>query len=955
MPSTPSAQSISTHAGMINVIYANFPCRMMAGRKSFGTAFAKGSGNVAAPLLASGALTTPALSNMYSAVVKMSAENKITAQNSWALPLIDHMETLLELRGGQGKQQAAGGKSDENSADSGFITSKGSSNKAGMKTAPDAALMNFQRASCALDASMKIYAARVDDTYTTSFRVLDSLSRSGKEEAERAKGEGEEGGEEEEGGEGNGKTRGKGKKQALSADPNASSTIEKNKSAITISSLETAYDIDPLYHKFASGYDENGIRGMLLNVLHVSTGCDIAFDSCETVDIDSISGAGIDLATSTLPVPEEWATLLTAAQEGSTGAKLCRSINIFYTDMDKYAAALKLSPLADVAASIAASGAKSIISAGVAAEAMYVPAHLRVSQVVVDTSVHPPTAQNGGETGVTSSEGNTQTSVTATVHAPEAVVDTSASPMQYSGDGDSDDDSSPAYNDACTFDPSAPSSSYTASTTAAGGAGDVDFEGDNGSSWDDVVGDSGAGSDAKRVSNGSRSSVGPQSNTGIDLALLSAAVSNSRKPIASAVASLTTPFKGREARHWRVKSMVSRSSDASEASGSTKTTTKKRAPAAKGKAARSKAMLSFDFTVPFAGSAEAGDVFVRAKRVAAPKSKSAAASAVPRDSEQLTPAALEKLEAGGPLQFIIPAGLWAADLEGLCLQPRHNLSTSNAAAVAQLMALATMPSLAPAACAVGHGITVDRVRGGAHHGASINTGNGSGSTYNHAGSNDMGGGDDDGDAEYGWGGGMDDGPDMSAPSNNDNASTSTGTAPVDGAAPGSGLVTTAASVINGVHPSLDGVEAAVEYVSIARKVERIRVKYDTVAKKVDVRQLKEDMWNDLSACTLAPDSHKTIENEFRKKAAVTNFEDESNISPETGLPAFSSSSIPLDGSATSFKRVVNELAPAMSDAVTIPFYFITILHLANEHDLTFRRPEGSTDVLGDFFVGKLTK
>jgi hypothetical protein len=40
---------------------------------------------------------------------------------------------------------------------------------------------NFQKASCTLDASIKIYSYRVDDTWTSSYKILENLSRSGGE------------------------------------------------------------------------------------------------------------------------------------------------------------------------------------------------------------------------------------------------------------------------------------------------------------------------------------------------------------------------------------------------------------------------------------------------------------------------------------------------------------------------------------------------------------------------------------------------------------------------------------------------------------------------------------------------------------------------------------------------------------------------------------------------------
>lgn len=38
--------------------------------------------------------------------------------------------------------------------------------------------MNFQKASCAIDASVQIYSSRVDDVWTSSYRVLENLNRS---------------------------------------------------------------------------------------------------------------------------------------------------------------------------------------------------------------------------------------------------------------------------------------------------------------------------------------------------------------------------------------------------------------------------------------------------------------------------------------------------------------------------------------------------------------------------------------------------------------------------------------------------------------------------------------------------------------------------------------------------------------------------------------------------------
>lgn len=38
---------------------------------------------------------------------------------------------------------------------------------------------DFQKASCTLDASVKIYSYRVDDVWSSSYRVLENLNRTG--------------------------------------------------------------------------------------------------------------------------------------------------------------------------------------------------------------------------------------------------------------------------------------------------------------------------------------------------------------------------------------------------------------------------------------------------------------------------------------------------------------------------------------------------------------------------------------------------------------------------------------------------------------------------------------------------------------------------------------------------------------------------------------------------------
>lgn len=98
-------------------------------------------------------LSTGELKTMLNQCLKLASENKITAANTWVLPLIEHMDDLI-------------------------------------KTEPDSEVegtssTNFQRASVTLDAGVKIYGYRVDSVHSETYKILGGLGRaSGNEERE---------------------------------------------------------------------------------------------------------------------------------------------------------------------------------------------------------------------------------------------------------------------------------------------------------------------------------------------------------------------------------------------------------------------------------------------------------------------------------------------------------------------------------------------------------------------------------------------------------------------------------------------------------------------------------------------------------------------------------------------------------------------------------------------------
>jgi hypothetical protein len=96
------------------------------------------------------ALSSGELKMMLGQCLKMASENKITTNNTWGLPLIEHLDDLI-------------------------------------REEDPTQHTNFQRASVTLDAGVKIYSYRVDSVHTETFKMLGGLGR--------ASGPAEEGGE----------------------------------------------------------------------------------------------------------------------------------------------------------------------------------------------------------------------------------------------------------------------------------------------------------------------------------------------------------------------------------------------------------------------------------------------------------------------------------------------------------------------------------------------------------------------------------------------------------------------------------------------------------------------------------------------------------------------------------------------------------------------------------------
>ena len=85
------------------------------------------------------------LGEMYKKAIQLNAENKLNSKNSWGLRLIENLDKFLE------EDETVDNEKEKR--------------------------VNFTKASCTWDASVKIYSYRVDDVHLSSYKVLANLNR----------------------------------------------------------------------------------------------------------------------------------------------------------------------------------------------------------------------------------------------------------------------------------------------------------------------------------------------------------------------------------------------------------------------------------------------------------------------------------------------------------------------------------------------------------------------------------------------------------------------------------------------------------------------------------------------------------------------------------------------------------------------------------------------------------
>ncbi|KAK5871723.1 hypothetical protein PBY51_004585 [Eleginops maclovinus] len=176
-------------------------------------------------------LSNAQISEHYSTCIKLSTENKITTKNAFGLHLIDYMADILKQK--------------------------------------DSELTNFKVAAGTLDASTKIYAVRVDAVHADAYRVLGGLG------AETKPGE-DQGSKDEE-------NDGEATKQPKKKRP-PKKTVEQNLSNINSAESERKCEVDPMFQRMASSFDESSTAGVFLSVLFCENSrCELLFPSNMTL------------------------------------------------------------------------------------------------------------------------------------------------------------------------------------------------------------------------------------------------------------------------------------------------------------------------------------------------------------------------------------------------------------------------------------------------------------------------------------------------------------------------------------------------------------------------------------------------------------------------------------------------------------------------------------------------
>ncbi|KAG7093760.1 hypothetical protein E1B28_007409 [Marasmius oreades] len=175
----------------------------------------------------------------YERWMKIATDNKISAQNTWELMLIDYFHDMSLLR-----------NEDDNS-------------------------INFQRASCTLDGCIKIWTSRVDSVGTETAKLASNLASGGMGDDDGADDDGSD--------DPDGDRVERKKKKAH----RAAATLVRDPAQLKAKKLDLEFSVDPLFRKTCADFDEGGAQGLLMNHLSLGVGQDgnlrVVFDASDSM------------------------------------------------------------------------------------------------------------------------------------------------------------------------------------------------------------------------------------------------------------------------------------------------------------------------------------------------------------------------------------------------------------------------------------------------------------------------------------------------------------------------------------------------------------------------------------------------------------------------------------------------------------------------------------------------
>eukprot|EP00668_Euglena_longa_P015281 GGOE01019341.1.p1 GENE.GGOE01019341.1~~GGOE01019341.1.p1 ORF type:complete len:863 (+),score=278.77 GGOE01019341.1:150-2591(+) len=201
---------------------ASTPRRSSFGKPSGTSRYIAVGGLPGATLAQVRPLSATELESLHRSCMEMNQSNRITAQNSWNLKLIDYLQEVMNSSLSQNQ--------------------------------------NFQVASVTIECSVKIYSSRVDSLESESLRVVGSLHRSdAPAEAER-------------------------REENAPREPPArrahhAATLESNADNLDVRNVEAQFDVDPLFRITCSKFDAGGAAGLLLNNIRIGPYCQLMLDS----------------------------------------------------------------------------------------------------------------------------------------------------------------------------------------------------------------------------------------------------------------------------------------------------------------------------------------------------------------------------------------------------------------------------------------------------------------------------------------------------------------------------------------------------------------------------------------------------------------------------------------------------------------------------------------------------